>query len=137
MNIYVFKNKELWKQCFVHKSKHGTRNYETLEWMGDSVLKLTISMFLVDQLKGASIKELNETRAKLETNDCLCQMCKRLNWSSNIQLGTNQKLNAKMQADVVEAVLCAVFMDSNYNMKVVVGVYTIMYYLVYPHKLIS
>ena len=136
MQVYKFKNKDLFAQCFVHKSKNMTTNYETLEWIGDSVLKLVISMVLTEYHKEASVKTLNELRVHLEKNDTLAEICKRLKWTERIQLGANQQVNTKMQADVIEAVLYAVFKDSNYDIFAVKRVYTAMYFLLYPQSIL-
>ena len=48
LNKLKFKNKELLKQSFIHKSFDSVFNNENLEFLGDRVLGLVISKKLID-----------------------------------------------------------------------------------------
>ena len=76
---YVFRDKELLKQCFTHKSfANGKkeRDNERLEFLGDAVLQLAVSesLYLRD---GTDEGKMTEARKRFVSRDALTQAAEK------------------------------------------------------------
>lgn len=72
---YNFRNTELVERALTHRSL-GTKNYERLEFLGDSVLEFTISAYLYEQFPDLSEGELTRLRASLVRKESLAQLAR-------------------------------------------------------------
>ena len=90
---YSFKNKELIKEAFIHSSFANEKNinsYENLEFLGDSVLSLIIS---VEIMKHYNLKEgdMTKLRARIVSSKNLAKIIEKLNLDKFIQFGKSMK----------------------------------------------
>lgn len=113
---YEFKNIELLELAVTHCSK-GTDNNERLEFLGDSVLNLTISAVLYDRYPKLEEGELTRLRASLVKKDTLARLARELELGEFLRLGTGELKSGGFErdsilADALEAVLGAVFLDA-------------------------
>ena len=97
---YSFKNKSLLK-----------------EYLGDSILEFVISEYLFLKYDNLFEGEMTKVRANVVCEDSLYEIAKRHNFSDFLLLGKSEKhsQNSKkaIMADSVEAVIAAIFLDSD------------------------
>lgn len=117
---YSFKNKDLLKEALTHTSyayENKVKSNERLEYLGDSILEFVISEYLFLEYNNLSEGEMTKVRANVVCEDSLYEIAKRHNFSDFLLLGKSEKhsQNSKraIMADSVEAVIAAIFLDSD------------------------
>jgi len=117
---YTFNNKNLLKEALTHTSyayENKVRSNERLEYLGDSILEFIISEYLFSEYTKLSEGEMTKVRANVVCEDSLYQIAVRHNFSDFLYLGKSEKhsQNSKkaIMADSVEAVIAAIYLDSN------------------------
>lgn len=117
---YSFNNIELLKEALTHTSfayDNHVKSNERLEYLGDSILEFVISEFLFTNYKNLSEGEMTKVRANVVCEDSLFVVAERHNFSDFLFLGRSERnsQNSKkaILADGVEAVIAAIFLDSN------------------------
>ena len=117
---YSFKNKNLLKEALTHTSyayENKVKSNERLEYLGDSILEFVISEYLFLKCNNLSEGEMTKVRANVVCEDSLYEIAKRHNFSDFLLLGKSEKhsQNSKkaIMADSVEAVIAAIFLDSD------------------------
>ncbi|MDD1772950.1 MAG: hypothetical protein LUQ09_08540 [Methanomassiliicoccales archaeon] len=116
---YHFKRVELLDEALTHCSIKGeipdARDYERLEFLGDTVLGYIVTKRLVERDREASESDLSDKRIDLVKNEFLNETGDRLGILDYVIIGNSVKTNAqepkKMAADAVEAVIGAIFVD--------------------------
>ena len=114
------KNIELYRKAFTHKSalkKYTlTESFETLEFIGDSVLGFIITKMLFDKYENLQEGFLTKARTKLVRGNTLAHISKKLNldeWvlmdDKGMKNGWNT--NEKILEDVFEALVGAIYLD--------------------------
>ena len=128
---YRFRNRELLYQSLLHKSvSHHFRlkgpgeyrdlpHYERLEFLGDSVVNLSVSTYLWNRFPGAPEGKLSQLRSHLVSQESLAQLARSLELSPCIwvapaeaRLFTHEK--ESILADVYEALMGAVYLDADF-----------------------
>jgi ribonuclease-3 len=92
----------------------GARDYERLEFLGDAVLGLCVSELLLQSLPRASEGRLTRMRAALVNTEALADFARSIGLGGFVRLGRGaaaDALQAKVLADVVEALVAAVYLD--------------------------
>lgn len=118
---YTFKDKSLLKTALTHSSyanETGAVSYERLEFLGDSILGFITAENLFRLFPDFSEGELTKMRAALVCEASLAKIFRRLNLSSCLRLGVGEEKNngrtkESIAADVFEAILAAVYIDSD------------------------
>ncbi|MCI8291062.1 MAG: ribonuclease III [Clostridia bacterium] len=117
---YSFKNKDLLREALTHTSyayANKVKSNERLEYLGDSILEFIISEYLFLEYKKLSEGEMTKVRANVVCEDSLFEIAQRHNFSDFLYLGKSEQhsQNSKkaLMADSVEAVIAAIFLDSN------------------------
>jgi len=117
---YSFNNINLLKEALTHTSysyDNHVKSNERLEYLGDSILEFVISEYLFSNYKKLSEGEMTKVRANVVCEDSLFEVANRHNFSDFLFLGKSEKnsQNSKkaILADSVEAVIAAIFLDSN------------------------
>jgi ribonuclease-3 len=119
---YVFQNKKLLKQAFIHRSYFNEHrdaveeHNERLEFLGDSVLGLLISDYLYQHLPTQAEGELSRLRAHLVEAGSCARLLQQLTLSEFVQLGRGERMNEgrgreTILADLFEALIGAVYLD--------------------------
>ncbi|MGD9901380.1 MAG: ribonuclease III [Spirochaetales bacterium] len=116
---YSFKNKELLSTAFTHSSYGHLMNEahnERLEFLGDSVLQLCVTKYLYthfDLEEGA----LSKIRSFIVSTKNLSKAVNDLDFISFLQYAQsgNKVMSNAIKADLFEAVLGAIYLDSNFE----------------------
>lgn len=106
---------------FGHEGRGGRReSYERLELLGDAVLNLVVCDHLYQRYPEAAEGDLAKLRARIVSEPYLARIAQRLDLSRFILLGRGEEKSGgrnrpSLLADVVEAVLGAVYVDSGFG----------------------
>ena len=116
---YQFKDINLLKQALTHRSVSKTNN-ERLEFLGDSVLGCVISLEIYQRFPLIDEGQLSRLRSSLVRGQTLAKLAKILNLSESLLLGQGELKSGgfrreSIQADAFEAILGAIFLDSDYS----------------------
>lgn len=123
---YKFKDSNLLLEALTHSSfvgecKSGTRNhYERIEFLGDAVLELVSSKYLYQLQPPMKEGVMTKTRASLVCEQALFDVAVSLELGDFLFLGkgeekTGGRTKPSILADVIEAIIGAIFLDSGYD----------------------
>jgi ribonuclease-3 len=115
---YHFSDAALLKQALTHRSVNNNNN-ERLEFLGDSILGCVISHELYLRFPLVDEGQLSRLRSSLVRGQTLAKLAKTLNLSENLVLGQGELKSGgfrreSIQGDAFEAILGAIFLDSDY-----------------------
>ena len=115
---YQFSDIELLSKALTHRSV-SKQNNERLEFLGDSVLGSIISEELYSRHSNIDEGQLSRLRSHLVRGNTLANLAKKLDISENLRLGQGELKSGGFRresilADTFEAILGAVFLDSDY-----------------------
>lgn len=114
---YTFKNKALLKQALTHPS-HSTSNFQIFEFLGDRVFGMIIACSLFKNHK--RIKTMAMEFSNLVSTEALVKIANL--WQINLYLKHDiENISNKVLADTVEAIIAAIYLDSDFE-----TVYTIV-----------
>ena len=116
---YQFDSKELLDQALTHRSHSRSVNNERLEFLGDSILNLIISNFIYRRFESASEGRLSRIRASLVKQDTLAEVAREIGLGDHIHLGGGELKSggfrrASILSDALEALIAAIYLDSDY-----------------------
>ena len=121
-----FRDPGLLRQALVHRSflneqaGDPSQSYERLEFLGDSVIELTVSTELFRRFPLFSEGELTKQRAELVRSESLAALARRLGVGEFLVLGKGEEANGGREKDSIlaasfEAVVAAVYLDQDYD----------------------
>ena len=115
---YHFSDVALLKQALTHRSVNKNNN-ERLEFLGDSILGCVISHELYHRFPLVDEGQLSRLRSSLVRGQTLAKLAKSINLSETLLLGQGELKSGgfrreSIQADAFEAILGAIFLDSDY-----------------------
>lgn len=126
---YTFTDSSLLRQALTHRSANK-KNNERLEFLGDSILGLVISADLYNRFGYVDEGKLSRLRSQLVRGKTLAQIGASLDLSSFVILGSGELKSGgyrreSIQADAVEAIFGAIYIDSDFETvrNVVLGLY--------------
>src|SRR5579872_2138461 len=118
-----FRQPELLERALTHRSavpedatdRVGADN-EQLEYLGDAVLGMLVSEYLVETFTNWSEGQLSKSRARLVNASSLCAAARRLALGNYLRLGkgeekTGGREKPALLADAFEALLAAIYLD--------------------------
>lgn len=116
---YAFRQQALLQQAVTHRSFSADHN-ERLEFLGDSVLNLSVAHLLYAQLTSLPEGDLSRVRANLVKQDTLHQLAKKLDLPAVMRLGEGEMRSGgqnrpSILADALEAIIGAVYLDAGFN----------------------
>ena len=116
---YEFNNKQLLISALSHRSVAGVNN-ERLEFLGDASLNFIIGEVLYGHWPDASEGELSRLRATLVKGETLAEIARDLQFIGCLRLGIGELKSGGQQgdsilADALEAVIAAVYLDSDFT----------------------
>lgn len=93
---------------------------ERLEFLGDSVLELVVSEYLYASFKNRSEGQLTKMRQSLVCEKTLSKIAAEINLGDYLNVGRGEEITdcrkrPKILADALEALLAAVYLDSDRN----------------------
>lgn len=122
---YTFNNFSLLKQAMIHSSYANEKHLpkyecnERLEFLGDAVLELVASEFLVYENRKMPEGELTKTRASIVCEPALAFCAKELELGAYLLLGkgedaTGGRKRNSVTSDALEALIGAIYMDGGF-----------------------
>lgn len=116
---YHFQNRRLLREALTHRS-WGFPDYERLEFLGDSVLELSVSHLLFEALPTCKEGELSKIRASLVREERLLQIARGLSLGDYLFLGkgeeqTGGRHKPSILASAFEALIGAVYLDGGFE----------------------
>ncbi|TQC54096.1 ribonuclease III [Mycoplasmopsis mucosicanis] len=99
-----------------YKKMTSETDYQSLEFLGDSILQFLSSKYLYEKYKGVSAGQLTLMRAKLVSTKNLCDLSKKMDLYSFLRTGPGLTKNdvlksTKVGADIYESFIAALFLD--------------------------
>lgn len=118
---YNFKNKELLKEALTHPSlsvNKKIKNYERLEFLGDSILSMVIIEYLYKKYKNEKEGQLSKRKSYLVSKDILSNIARNMNIGKYIIMTKGEEKsggrdNKNNLENVMEAIIGAIYLDSN------------------------
>lgn len=121
---YRFQNPDLLRNALIHSSyvnevNTGLESNERLEFLGDSVLSLSVSTYIYDHFHYQE-GDCTKLRALVVCERSLAKVADRLNLGAYLFLGKGEELSGGRErdcilADATEALIAAIYLDSNFN----------------------
>ena len=116
---YTFGDRSYLRRAMTHSSYSGGKNNgsnERLEFLGDSVLQLTVSRYLFLNMSEEPEGGLTKLRASIVCENSLHRFAKRIGLGEYILLGKGEELTGgrdrrSILADAFEALIAAVYLD--------------------------
>ena len=117
---YTFAKTSLLDEALTHPSMSGSYNYQRLEFLGDRVLGLVISTWLLEEYPSEAEGKLNRRFTALVRRETLAEMSVTLGIAKALKLtpgaeqeGTRDK--EAIQADVCESFIGALYLDGGFG----------------------
>lgn len=119
---YTFKNKDLLAEALTHPSLSvlGKASYERLEFFGDNVLNLIIAEILYNRFPDMPEGKLSLMHSNLVRTQTLAQIAREISIHHELQMAKSEeqaggRSNENNLENALEALVGAVFLDSDYN----------------------
>lgn len=115
---YRFRKSELLSEAFTHNSydheKHIGKNYQRLEVLGDAVLELVVTEYLLNKYPDMKEGSITKLRASLVCEKALAVKARSLKLNEYVRLGKGEMTNANRDSllcDLVESLIGAIYSD--------------------------
>lgn len=114
---YSFTDDRLLEAALTHRSASGPNN-ERLEFLGDAILGMLVAEELFRRFPAASEGQMSRMRASVVRGESLAEIAKRLSLGDYLCLGPGELKSggyrrASILADALEAILGAIYLDSD------------------------
>ncbi|MXS78847.1 ribonuclease III [Nitrosomonas sp. JL21] len=116
---YIFKRSELLQEALTHRSHTGVNN-ERLEFLGDAILNCAIAGLVFRSFPDVPEGHLSRLRASFVNQRALSELALSLQMDKIIRLGEGELKSggshrSSILADAFEAILGAIYLDSDYT----------------------
>jgi len=112
---YKFQDLTLLRTALTHKSFSSEHN-ERLEFLGDALLNLYVTEYLYDRFDSLDEGKLTQFKATIVSRENLTKIAQNIGLSNFIRAGKGEGLEGNsIPGNAVEALIGAVFLDSNYS----------------------
>lgn len=117
---YTFHEKNLLREALTHKSYSNENRLlfsnERLEFLGDAVLNLIISDYLIKGFPDSPEGDLSKLRAIIVNEEILSRIAKRIGLGEDLLLGKGEDLTGgrekpSLLSDALEALIAAIYLD--------------------------
>lgn len=123
---FAFGDRNLLDNVFVHRSYlNEHKNFhlpsnEKLEFLGDSVLSLTTSIYLYKKYPALEEGDYTDIKASIVRTESLAEVAKKINLGRYLYLSKGEEQgkgrdNINILADCFEALIAAIFIDKNFD----------------------
>lgn len=114
---YPIRNPHIYREAFLVKSPHNKtkKNYERLEFLGDAVLGSIISSYLYVHYPNANEGYMTQLKSKIVNRKNLNQLGEELGLLDFVKNGKNTVLGENIYGNLLEALVGAIFLDTNYE----------------------
>lgn len=115
---HVFSDEELLRLALTHRSK-SAKNYERLEFLGDSILGFVIAEWLFNEFDELSEGKLSRMRSSLVRRETLASVARTLQIGDALILGEGELKSGgfdrdSILADAVESIIGAIYLDAGF-----------------------
>jgi ribonuclease-3 len=115
---YEFDDPQLLAQALTHRSR-AAKNYERLEFLGDSILGFVTAEWLFNQFPNLDEGRLSRMRSSLVRKETLALVARDLELGSDLLLGEGEMKSGgfnrdSILADTVESLIGAIYLDSEF-----------------------
>ena len=121
-----FENKLLIQRALTHKSypnenrQLNLKDNERLEFLGDSVLSLSVSTYIFNEFSNLPEGELAKMRAVIVSAPILAEVAKRIDLGQFLFLGKGEEMTGGRErdsilADTMEAIFGALYLDQGFT----------------------
>jgi len=116
---YEFKNHALLSLALTHRSR-GSKNYERLEFLGDSILGFVTAEWLYNEFPSLAEGKLSRMRSSLVRKETLAEVARALDLGNYLILGEGEMKSGgfnrdSILADTVESLIGAIYLDSDFE----------------------
>lgn len=116
---YQFVRSDLLSLALTHRS-YAAQNNERLEFLGDAILNMVIAKALYQQFPRANEGQLTQLRSLLVREQTLAQIATEFGLGEFLRLGSGELKSGGMRrasicADALEAIIAAIYSDSDFN----------------------
>ncbi len=119
---YTFKNKNLLKKALTHRSsvRHKTDSNERLEFLGDAVLELVVTEYLIEKYSNIDEGVLSKIRAASVNTNTLSLVAKKIEIYKYLFVGKSEQkegiiYNKSILENTFEALIGAIYLDGGLN----------------------
>lgn len=121
---YKFTDQSLLTEALTHKSyahEHNSRtDYERLEFLGDAVLQLIVTEYLLAKYRDYDEGTLSKLRSFFVSEVFLCQIARTLHLGDCILLGKGEIVTGgsgknSLLCDIFESLIAALYLDGGFN----------------------
>jgi ribonuclease III len=123
---YGFRDKNILSTALTHRSyvnenqQLSSTDNERLEFLGDSILGACVSDLLIEKYKSSSEGDLTKMRAAIVGEENLAQIARSLQIGDCLLIGRGEenagsRTKESFLADSFEAVVAAIYLDSDFN----------------------
>lgn len=114
---YKPSNLSIFYECFTHSSINNDNNkdFERLEFLGDSILSSIISDYLYHQAPDKKEGYLTQMRSKMVNRKTLNALGTELKLSSYLQKRQNTSLGENINGNLYEALVGAIYIDGGFE----------------------
>ncbi len=116
---YSFSDKSIVERAFTHptKCRDSENNYQSYEFLGDSILNFVIAKYLLQNHKKSNEGELTKQRASLVSKKPVGEISEKLNLMQFVEVGRGENKGlicsqTKIKCDIFESLVCAIYLDS-------------------------
>ena len=112
---YKFQDLALLRTALTHKSFSSEHN-ERLEFLGDALLNLYVTEYLYNRFDSLDEGKLTQFKATIVSRENLTEIAQSIGLPNFILTGKGERLEGNsIPGNAVEALIGAVFLDSNYS----------------------
>ncbi len=116
---YIFKDLRLLERAFTHssQSKNAQENYQSLEFLGDSILDFVVAKRLMEINPNAHEGTLTKLRAQIVSREPLSKEVEHLDLAKYLIVGKGENKDyicaqEKIKSDIFESIIGAIYLDS-------------------------
>jgi len=123
---YNFKNLSLLTKALTHRSflnetsDKSAKSYERMEFLGDSVLGVTVADYLFKNYPRIDEGKMSKIRAAVVCEEALFDFAEEINLGKHIFISKGEEMSGgrnkpSILSDAAEAVIAAVYLDSDFD----------------------
>ncbi len=115
---YTFKDENLLEKALRHPSfvnQTVLEDYNRLEFLGNSILNFIVAEILFEKYPARKESDLTQMRKNIVDEDALTLVANELSLSDCILIAPKTQLGKKTPSDVIEAIIAAIYLDSERN----------------------
>lgn len=111
-------NKALTHKSYVNETEENLKHNERFEFLGDSVLDLIVSEYMIRKYSDYKEGVLSKIRAGVVNESCLAKLARKIDLGDYLLLGRGEEMSGgrnkpSLLANAYEALVGAIYFDSN------------------------